>query len=68
MVPCDSTVLPTQRHVQGGAGDATLDERAEEFDWLQRDESCLTMTEQGPMYVRDGLLSFYNPTFGALYE
>lgn len=53
MVMCDATVLPS---------------RDDEYDWLQRDETCLTGTEQGPMYVRDGLLSFYNPKFSAFYE
>ena len=38
------------------------------LDWLQRDSSCLTQTDYGPMYIRDGLLSFYNPSFGEFYE
>ncbi len=28
---------------------------------LQQDRSCLTETKLGPVYVRDGLLSFLNP-------
>ena len=69
MVMCDSTVLPSPGASgveMGSSGSA--DGNGDGYDWLQRDESCLTGTEQGPMYVRDGLLSFYNPKFGADYE
>jgi FkbM family methyltransferase len=59
-----------QGGIQGGAAEGFGESGAngDAYDWLQRDESCLTHTEQGPMYVRDGLLSFYNPNFGADYE
>jgi len=28
---------------------------------VQQDPACLTATKLGPIYVRDGLLSFLNP-------
>ncbi len=68
MVECDSTVQPSraggEQDVWGGDGPGGWGQ----VDWLQRDPSCLTHTEYGPMYVRDGLLSFYNPNFGSVYE
>lgn len=80
MVECDTTVQPSS-HVPGSedprreaaAGAVAEGVRGEHqleypLDWLQRDSSCLTQTDYGPMYIRDGLLSFYNPSFGEFYE
>ena len=78
MVECDSTVQASwhrggSEHLTGqdwaAAGAAAEGVRGEfQLDWLQRDSSCLTQTDYGPMYIRDGLLSFYNPSFGEFYE
>jgi hypothetical protein len=84
MVECDTTVQPSShvpgsedlRHeaaagaAAGAAAEGVRGEHQLEYqvDWLQRDSSCLTQTDYGPMYIRDGLLSFYNPSFGEFYE
>jgi len=71
MVECDATVLPSRTPDPTDTDidtDTDTARHTDKFDWLQRDASCLTQTEQGPMYVRDGLLSFYNPNFGAFYQ
>mmetsp|Transcript_28208 Transcript_28208/g.66869 ORF Transcript_28208/g.66869 Transcript_28208/m.66869 type:complete len:541 (-) Transcript_28208:12-1634(-) len=54
---CDSQVQPGEARFEGDAG-----------AFLQRDRSCLVQTEQGPTYVRDGILSFFNDRFGHLYD
>mmetsp|Transcript_25612 Transcript_25612/g.84593 ORF Transcript_25612/g.84593 Transcript_25612/m.84593 type:complete len:473 (-) Transcript_25612:64-1482(-) len=56
IVECDKSVREEESDAKGSYG------------WLQRDQSCFTYTDQGPMYVRDGLLSFYNPNFAHDYD
>ena len=42
------------QHAQLILGQLPFPPAAGRWDWLQRDAGCLTGTEHGPIYVRDG--------------